>query len=195
MSYILEALQKSERQRAKEAIQPAGSLLAPQQTSRPRKPVSGRRIRTLFVIVLLLGVAGGFILSRDLAAPGPTEKQPAGLSRSVTLHPAREAARPPATQPIDRKPDKILVINRQQGDTLPPSNLPIEVQTELRRMQFAGHAWSRDPALRLIMINDSILHEGDPIDAHLRLIKITENGVILGYRSRRIRINLFPPGR
>ena len=85
----------------------------------------------------------------------------------------------------------MLVFNRQDANAAPPKNLPLTIRDDLRNMRFAGHAYSPDPAFRLIMINNKILHQGESVDADLRLSQITENGVILVYHGTRIRINLF----
>jgi len=57
-------------------------------------------------------------------------------------------------------------------------------------LQFAGHAYSRNPAKRMIIINNSILREGDRINSQLRLMEITPDGVILEQDGQKFNVNL-----
>ncbi len=231
MSYILEALRKSEKDRKREEVPTLQEISAPRQTAHTRRTGSSSRLlQAMFALVLLLVLVLGGILARDWIFPGP-EKQDPLLKKSYVLsgdsahkndlknppstkrpqeklsgnliktgsHTKKQLSKGSAdlTHPLTGKPapplknDDMLVFNRRDANSVLPKNLPLSIQDDLRNMQFAGHAYSLDRTLRLIMIDNKILHEGDPVNADLRLFKITENGVILLYRTKRIRINLF----
>lgn len=58
-------------------------------------------------------------------------------------------------------------------------------------LRFSGHVYSPEPSLRLIMINDQVVREGDPINTELLLDEISEDGVVIRYDQGRFRIKLF----
>ena len=61
--------------------------------------------------------------------------------------------------------------------------LPQDVQKSLPQFVFAGHTYADDPGRRMIIINNSILREGDTIDADTTLINIIWEGVVLEYKG------------
>jgi general secretion pathway protein B len=235
MSYILEALRKSEKERKRDEIPTLQDISAPRQAARTRQKSSpSRLLRGLSALVILLTLTLGVMLARKWIATGtggqdviqkkpqslpevqgdennrggrqnlemPGEKKPRNLSENgsdtdrqriteKSSHDSPSIIREPAPLRLAPQTDDTLVFNRQNSNAVPPRDLPLAIQDDLRKMRFAGHAYSRDRALRLIMINNKILHEGDPVDVDLRLSEITENGVVLLYHARRIRINLF----
>jgi general secretion pathway protein B len=228
MSYILEALRKSEKERKQDEIQTLGDISAPHHLAATRrKRSSSRPLQILFAFVLLLALILTGMMARDwnfmdigqrssVLPEKPVEKNnrklqpdiktplqqsPPGTQKTSAdtsgQNPARSSAQSSSvikksalTKPVPDKEDW-LVFDRHDVNAVPPKDLPLTIQEDLRNMQFAGHAYSQDHSLRLIMINNKILHEGDPINADLRLSEITENGVILLYHKKRIRINLF----
>ncbi len=216
MSYILEALRKSEEERKQDKIPILQQLSTVRQPVplRPNRP-SAKRLGWVAVLLLLCAVVFAVIGRRDrpwhiITRQGQRteqrsqesmtrggletgsgldlEKIPAGSSRIPATGSSKTAG-----QPLHREKADVLVINRQDRNSIPATNLPLSVQHDLRSMRFAGHAYSQDRSLRLIMINDKILHEGDRIDTDLRLEEISEDGVVLLYHATRIRINLFSP--
>ncbi len=230
MSYILEALRKSEKERRQENIPTLQDISAPRHiTPAKRSFFSSRLLQGLFVLVLLLAFAFGFMLRKNRFATAlneqaspqqnsqalsqsvdggkiPEKQSEAELTQEVTKRSVSHTApdsdaektqkspriiREPAPLRLAPETDDAVVINRRDSKSMRQTDLPPLVQEDLSAMKFAGHAYSEDHALRLIMINNKILHEGDAIDADLRLGEITENGVVLLYGSKHIRINLF----
>lgn len=232
MSYILEALRKSEKERRQEKIPTLQDISAPRHTP----PTKGNALFSRFflglsILALLIAfVLVGFMLrkgwfastsnkqaspqqkTRLLSQTTADEKIPGKQSetgfpqenanqstprkalvpdtiekRQKTPHIIRE----PAPLRLSPEKDDAVVINRRDSNAMPQTDLPPLIQEDLHNMKFAGHAYSENHALRLIMINNKILHEGDPIDTDLRLGEITENGVVILYGSQHIRINLF----
>ncbi len=66
--------------------------------------------------------------------------------------------------------------------------LPSSVRNILPIMKFAGHTYSTTPEDRMIIINNSIRREGDPLDQGLRLEEITWDGIILNFREVRFQV-------
>jgi|GEM_PF-1933765 len=235
MSYILEALRKSEKERKRDEVPTLQDVSAPHHiTSAGQRASSSRLLQGLSALVLLLIlVLGGMIAKKWIITGSHEQDSRQEKSRSLPVtstaksnqvkHQVTEQAqgkrlqsyaqttsdsnkqkstetsanvslsviREPSTSRLSPQRGNVLIFNRKDSNAVPPDGLPVTIQDDLRNMQFAGHAYSQDHALRLIMINNKILHEGDPVNADLRLFEITENGVVLLYHSKRIRINLF----
>ena len=66
------------------------------------------------------------------------------------------------------------------------NELPASVRQALPTMAISVHAYSDDPKVRLVGINNRILHEGDEVAPGLKLEQITPEGMILDYREYRI---------
>lgn len=58
-------------------------------------------------------------------------------------------------------------------------DLPPQVKAEIPKLQFAGHAYALVPSQRMIIINGTIMREGDRLDALTRLVEITWEGIII----------------
>lgn len=61
--------------------------------------------------------------------------------------------------------------------------LPPEMQKEIPQFVFAGHTYADDPSLRMIIINNQILREGDSVDPDTKLVNIVWEGVVLSYKG------------
>lgn len=72
------------------------------------------------------------------------------------------------------------------GDAVPLDKLPQSLQAMIPNLKFAGHAYSDNPSRRMIIVNNSILKEGQSIDKATRLLEITWNGVIIEFEGKRI---------
>jgi len=70
-------------------------------------------------------------------------------------------------------------------------DLPSTVQQSLPQLKLAGHVYSKDPAKRMIMINNRICREGDLVENQLYLEQILWEGVVLRYQDIRFRMNIF----
>lgn len=62
-------------------------------------------------------------------------------------------------------------------------DLPKELQAELPKLHFAGHTYAENPSQRLIIINSEIRREGDRLDKDTRLVEIVWEGVVLEYKG------------
>ncbi|SDS39200.1 general secretion pathway protein GspB [Pseudomonas oryzae] len=61
--------------------------------------------------------------------------------------------------------------------------LPAQVQQQLREMPFNVHIYARDPKLRFVKTGGRTLREGDAINAELKVLHITRDGMIVGYKG------------
>lgn len=113
-------------------------------------------------------------------------KQPTRIKRDrgkVVLSPESEAT--VIAQPL-------LVSSSKVKKAVPYlQDLPPQVQAEIPKMQFAGHAYASVPSQRMIIINGKIMREGDRVDAMTRLTEITWEGVIIDRDGVRVQIKCY----
>lgn len=212
MSYILEALKKSDQQRQRSA---APTLPAATVTVvAVRQPV----YYGLLAAVLL---GGGIVIgllrpwqpaheSPEIAAKSPQASQqvaPAPLYRttgktaqelprmnsvSVAAPAVRMAAQPDTPAAVSAaKPGAVATapITEKLADAAPRAiamaELPLSIQQEIPAMTIQFHAYSSKPANRLVGVNSLMLHEGESLMPGLRLEQITPEGMIFSFKGYR----------
>ena len=172
MSYILDALKKSDQERQ----QNNGPSL--QTVHRPHLVNKQARNKTIIILLLLIvlaviAAAGWFFYA------SPVLQQP-----SVSK---------PMTQPI-AQPEPVQAVAPQltPADYIVEfSELPDPVQKAIPALTFSFHVYSDNPARRTIIINKRRVREGDNISAGLLLEAITEQGVVLQWQGQhRFNINV-----
>ncbi len=214
MSFILDALRKSEIERQRQS----GPNIADLPIAREdrRLPVA------LLAIGLLLAVNVGvlvFFLMRDSGAP--TALAPgAAATAPVPAAPAPVAAPPPAASapanaraaaPVDdaaepafdpadvatlppQAPDPTLLpdapVARPGGRVVyaegpPPADLPTAQDVGLPELSVDLHIYADDPAKRAVFINGRRYTEGATIAEGPVVVEITRDGVVLTHRGRR----------
>ena len=201
MSYILDALRKSDQQRRRNA---APTLLTLQPSAVVRKRPAYVTYGLLAVILIGGGVVIGWLRpwQPEPAAVKPVESKPIE-SKPV---PAAPVASEIASQV---KPDNVLpeANSLASGKTAPPperrvdiaaadaagetvvemEKLPTSIREEVSKITISVHAYSNTPGKRLVGIGRRILHEGDYVIPGLKLEEITPDGMILGYKGYRFR--------
>lgn len=176
MSYILDALNKSEQQRERQ--QP------PRLTSfhHKREPVKSRAWRWI-VVLIVLALLNSLFLWYWMRTSTPEPQTPPVLRESVTPSVA-------APEPAIRDTYEGELITPESIDKMPsprPVNavnvaeLPANVQRQIPDLSFSSHIYSEDPSLRMVSINGRNIREGDVIAEDLEVVEITEEGVILRY--------------
>ena len=61
-------------------------------------------------------------------------------------------------------------------------------QKKVPEFKLAGHVFSQDPKLRMILINNTIVRENDVVEKHFVLEEITNDGIILRSGDTRFRL-------
>ena len=130
--------------------------------------------------------------------------QPAPIVQAEPSPPAiRSAENPPTvtwsetSQPREPQPVVSAVApqpapsEQPRGDIPYLHDLPQQLQAEIPKLGFAGHAYALNPAQRLIVINGKIMREGDYIDAATTLQEITWEGVIIGRKGVRFQVKCY----
>ena len=197
MSYILDALKKSEQERGTGSIPSVqtihSSSLNYHQEKRPLWP-------WILIVVLIANVS---ILIYFLK-PEPNTQD--SVNDNIITAPEKIAITPPVavvqevietkieptietavqaeiiSEPVNTVNETTQQISTQIVDI---DELPIEIRRQIPNMVFSAHVFSSDAVQRSLVINNRFLEEGDSIDQNLILLEITANGAIfdfLGYR-------------
>ena len=207
MSFILDALRKSDAQRRR-GVAPA--LLTPQAP-----PVTLERSRILsyglFAAALVaVGIGIGTLrpwhaeqsAAATQAATAESREPGATAAASLPLPRQQEAARrsapsvskqkSPAGAQFASAPAVAATSVRPSDVARAPkvaafAELPASIQQEIPSLQISAHAYSPIPKDRLIGINDRVLREGEHAAPGLLLEQITPDGMILSYKGYRFR--------
>jgi general secretion pathway protein B len=182
MSYILDALKKSQQERQKSSnptIQSLHHNISPAEPDRRPLVIT----ITLIVVVLVCFLSYQFFLQK------PQQEQPPAVNASVNM-PANEpvnadtsktaSSASPQTMPSVVASDKPAVANT----VVELWELPDPVQAEIPALTFSFHVFSNNPERRTIIINGRRLKEGGQVVEHLQLLEITESGVVLSWKNR-----------
>lgn len=196
MSYILDALRKSDQQRRRDA---APTLLTLQPAAVVRKRPAYLMYGLLALALVGAGVAIGWLRpwqAERAAPPGP---------ESVAAKPAE--SKPIEARPLDASPDQpaqgpsapgqapeapqprvdIAAADAAGETVIEMDKLPPSILQELPKIAVSVHLYSETPAKRLVGIGSRILHEGDFVAPGLQLEQIEPDGMILSYKGYRFR--------
>lgn len=187
MSYILDALKKSERQRQQ---------FQPQSQARPSEgsPVEPGRQSRWPAIVLLALAANGLVLYTVLRAP---RESPLPEERAAS--PAIEAPAPGPASPSTGLSPATAASAARSAAVAPPqfegapevAELPLSVQQDLPPLVLSLHSWVANPAERKVTVNGRLLHEGQEVAAGLLLEQVTPTGAVFTFHGYRFRMRLF----
>ncbi len=207
MSYILEALRKSEQARSGKATL-TGAAAAPAAPVRSAR----RGLRAGGLLLLLLVAWGGWWLGRSAvpaARPGPAtapapEPRPApapaaavaedaGADRPVAAAPVvppRLRPLPPVAAP---PPDRVVTAPAtpapaQQAGAPAWPELPAEQRSRVTRPHIDVHVYAEDPARRFVLIDLRRYREGDRLPSGARLERIEADGILLEEDGIRYRV-------
>jgi len=198
MSYILEALRKSETERRQGKAPDLGQQV--QMVYQPKKKpvpllfwIGGALVLNAAVMVWLFWPS---VRSAETIAG---HQQAAAVIREAEQVPAKvvrpepeQAARKALTgNPVNTEPEAPLVIvpgptGNGSRVAVPESSgrvphlveLPLSLQKGLPDLTFNSHIFASDPAASRVMINNHYLRPGDRF-GELSVVEITEDGVVL----------------
>lgn len=198
MSYILDALKKSEQQRA--GIQPAAAAvhvpLSPAPARSALLPVGWG----LMILVGLLLLVGWWLASPGVpvnpmaeqpltqsAVPEPVTMAPAPVMTTtrlpeplvpVSVTPAAETAAPAASvmaEPQPAEPQAEPGVARVETRRLPP----LEALRRIPALMINSHIYSPLADKRSVTINNRAWREGEPLAEGIVLQEITPQGIVL----------------
>jgi general secretion pathway protein B len=218
MSFILDALKKSENERAR---QNGPALLEARVVARRRGVplwavlvglVLLANLAVLVVVLVRKPEPPVVVLAPAAMAPVAA---PAAAPPAAALPVAPAPVPPPTVEPLPDQPTVILppagamVVNpadyqpaRQAANPSPPSSpgedasLPTAADltaggTGLPELHLALHVYDPNPASRFVLVNSQRLREGETNGDGVRIERITPEGAIGSWRGQRFRL---PPG-
>jgi general secretion pathway protein B len=127
--------------------------------------------------------------------PAPPLQLPADTPLPPRTPPTREAATEPAAKAVPPTPPAAPSVQQppQAADAgtsriYARHELPAHIQRELPQLSIGGSVYSEDPAKRFVVINGSIVHEGDKPLPGLVLEQIKLKSAVLRYKDYRYEI-------
>jgi len=195
MSFILDALRKSENERQQSAVPSISDVPAVVHDARVPKWVVGI-IATLSAGILVLGWAwwqsggegnvanvrpSGVLPQTQTVSPASTASTVRNLAREPgtgTASVSQQTSASPVIQPAPEPDTATMVIG-------PPTMMELlAAGTVLPAMTLELHVYSGTAAQRFIRINSASYREGDVLSEGPRVISITQEGVILDYQGQ-----------
>ena len=176
MSYILDALNKSEQERARKRAPGLAALHGDQGRT------SFRLKHFLIILLVLIGVnlVGLFAIFGDRLTPA--DEQPivsAVEPEKIDLPPESESALLISPVPSVAQP-----LTVSDYDAVPLQELPSQLRARLPAIEITAHIYASDAELRMVKIDGVSRHEGDVLGADFRLLEITETGVVLEFEGQ-----------
>ena len=191
MSYILDALKKSEQDRGNSTIPNVqtihSSALNYHQEKRPLWPwiLIAVLISNVFILIYFLKpetsikeVALDPIPSsiEDNQAPTPT-----AITAPVILEPSTQLVSIPDNNIITTKPTEPATAKA----IVDIDELPANIRQQVPDMVFSAHVYSSEPMQRSLVINNQFKEEGSTVGQDLILLEITRSGAIFDFRDYR----------
>lgn len=194
MSYILDALNKSERERRSDTTPELNSIYR----QMPPKTTSNSRWIVIVVFFALVNVAALWVwLSSSVPAEAPQpasgpDADPTYVATAIptTLTPTTTAPTAIPNESKLIKPDDVA-LTLQDINPVRLSELPINIQRQIPDLKFSSHLYSNNPTYRMVNINGKMVQEGDNVADGFRLIKITEAGVVLSFRHYQFEVSVL----
>lgn len=177
MSYILDAIKKSEAERNL-GISP-GALASSTPVSRTTTSV---RIMTVIVLLNVTALGGWWWWQGRAPAPVATA--------GVAVAPSTKEHQSPPSDTVHPRPPMRETIEQPSPRLVRPSirvaKVPVPPAPTARLPEFSTHVFADDPQLRAVTLDGRRLTEGDLISPGMRLLEITESGVVLDVNGERI---------
>jgi general secretion pathway protein B len=213
MSYILDALKKSEQER--------GRGTAPTVQTMHSSSLNYHASKTqlwpyLLLVAVLFNLAAlvYFITAKSdtetslqnaqkITGTLPASSHSAG---AVSIEPVAPASRnnnesetiiyKPVSMPATSQVTTVEPVNalagipeyqQPRGPIMEKDELPLDMQQHIPAMEFSAHVYSTNPMQRSIVINGRFMEEGDRLTADLLLDEITADGAIFNFQGQRFR--------
>lgn len=218
MSFILDALKKSESERQRQG----GPALFEVKVAPPRHRIAPWVALLAVLLAINLGVVG-WLLARSHAAPSSVRLaeaaipaatapsaaagvQPASRNAAPSVAPAETSrAGPEGADAVDANPaDYEPAVEPSQGAAVPDAGGSVVRESsdglptyeaaaaapgaDLPSLRLDLHVYSPQPAERFVFLNMVKLREGQSLPQGVRVDRITPDGVILSYHGERFQM-------
>ncbi|MGB5275719.1 MAG: general secretion pathway protein GspB [Gammaproteobacteria bacterium] len=210
MSYILDALNKSEQERGRGNAPSVQTLHTTGQNYPATKTHYWPYILLVAVFVNIAALLYFITADTRVEQPAPTQQSLARIeprhaeipeapaktqdTASIVQEPANEiiykpVSMPAVTQAAVRPTYEITdtaptAYTPAQSAMLQRDELPTSVQQHIPIMEFSAHVYSSNPLHRSIVINGRFMEEGDQLASDLTLSEITPKGAIFNFQGQ-----------
>jgi len=181
MSYILDALNKSEQERESRQTPGLRSL-------RGESPTNHFQLRHFLYLLVLLAIFNSIVVFIYFGNHSQPEVgiQPHGKNlfdgSLVAANVARDEISVASLSPTEAQsadfPAQIT-----SGNIVTVNDLPDHVIRHLPEIHITAHIFASDPDLRMVNINGVSTREGDFVSNALILVAITESGVVMDFEG------------
>ena len=207
MSYILDALKKSEQERGHGSAPGVQTLhsssLSYHTASTPLWPylLLGAVLVNLAALVFFMmdrETDGTPALQRvavtQAADETGTAQQPAARPAALVpqVEPADDTVYKPVSMPDRQRPPPVVaaptppIKTAQSGaSVVEMDELPFDLLQQIPAMEFSAHVYSSNPVQRSLVINGRFMEEGDYLSGDLYLSEITRDGAIFDFQGQR----------
>ena len=201
MSYILDALNKSEQEKTE--TKTPGLNTVHQRVERPdsRTPQRWQIIVGVILTLNVAALAAWYFTSGDAAdtemtvqppprssLPAITENTPAA-SQSQSVERQRPTVVRQETARDTRQVQQAMPIQRASATV--SRTVTVDASTRLAAIRFSSHIFAADQALRMVVVDGQRMKEGDTLTGGIRLEQITEDGVIFQHNGTRYPIDVL----
>ena len=201
MSYILDALNKSEQEKTDTKTPGLNTVHQRVERNDSRGPQRWLYFFAIALTLNLLALGLWFAFTNSspeidsVNQPPPRTALPvvSQVSRSDTgpssLNEPRAAA--PQTASTSLPPANRGGMTTQSRQTPSMENPPFDIRARLANIRFSSHIYAQDQALRMVVIDGQRMKEGDQLSGGIRLLNITEAGVVFTYQGDRFPIDVL----
>ena len=207
MSYILDALNKSERERTENKT--PGLNTFHQRTDRLESKTPQRwLIIATFILSLNLVVLTIWYFTDPISPEKQTNVVPRSKSSVSIVIQDPIFSNPVFDRPKNSADKERPIYEEQKASTGPPSptgqirlseepsgsesrSARFDALDQLAAIRFSSHIFAEDQDLRMVVVDGQRIGEGDTVKGGIRLEQITETGVIFEYQGERFPIDVL----
>lgn len=219
MSYILDALKKSEQERGHGSVPGVQTIHSSSINYDNEKKSIWPLLLAALVFINIAGLAY-FILTKEQSNAVANSHQLTSnniVAESVKTYNSSDALKEVSAQPramaiigqdtslsqttikTDTTPDEIITTSsmeqtvaiEQPVETIDLHDIPLKIRQHIPAMEFSAHVYSSNASIRSIIINGRFMEEGDSIANDLVLTEITSDGAIFDFQGYRFSANVL----
>jgi general secretion pathway protein B len=199
MSYILDALNKSEQEKTDTKTPGLNTVHQRVERNDSRGPQRWQYFLAIALTLNLLALGLWFAFMNSSPEIDSVNQPPPRTALPVVSQVSRSETAPSSlNEPRSAAPQtpstSLPQANRGAMTTRPPpsmANPPFDVQSRLANIRFSSHIYAQDQALRMVVIDGQRMKEGDQLSGGIRLLNITEAGVVFTYQGDRFPIDVL----
>ncbi len=192
MSYILDALRKSDQERQRDCAPALRSVHAQFNSSRQQRTA---RLRWLWVAALVLAgigvgawLGGGGVGGWFTAPPEDSLAAIAGRVHPVSGTAVAAVAQSELSALTATAPAQPVAEPKAPATLLEIWQLSEAEQRFLHELKVSLHIYSSEPLQRTVIINGFRVREGQPLGQDLSLVEITADGIIVDFQNQRVHL-------